>query len=47
MQISLVKQNLTNLDDDDKDILEKLNDQNYYDPLQNDPSDEARGEVKA
>ena len=37
---------LTYLDDDDKDILEKLNDHNYYDQLQNDPSDDIKVEIK-
>ena len=37
---------ITNLDDDDQDILEKLEDQNYYDPLPNDPSDDTKKEIK-
>ena len=38
---------LTNLDEDDEDILDKLNDPNYYDPLQADPSDAAKEEIEA
>jgi hypothetical protein len=37
---------ITNLDDDDQDILEKLEDQNYYDPLPNDSSDDTKQEIQ-
>ena len=37
---------ITNLDDDDNDILEKLQDQNYYDPLQDDPSEETKVRIE-
>ena len=38
---------LTNLDDDNTDILEKLEDRNYYDQVQDDPSDETKDEIEA
>ena len=37
---------ITNLDDDDVDILAKLHDQNYYDQLQDDPSEEIKVRIE-
>ena len=37
---------VTNLDDDDEDILDKLHDQNYYDQLQDDPSEETKVRIE-
>ena len=36
---------ITNLEDDDHDILEKLNDRTYYETLPDDPSDETKVEI--